>query len=89
MKLNADLVTLSACETGLGKLTKCEELVGMTRAFMYAGAPALLVRLWGVADDATADFMTDFYAHLRAGLDMATASAETKRVMMHDPDHPY
>ena len=88
IKLNADLVTLSACKTGLGKLTKGEGLVGMTRAFMYAGTPSVLVSLWSVADKATARFMVDFYRRIRSGQDKATALAETKRQMMADPQHP-
>ena len=87
MKLSADLVTLSACQTGLGKLTKGEGLVGMTRAFMFAGTPSVLVSLWSVADEATAVFMVDFYSRIRAGKDKATALMETKRRMMNHPEH--
>jgi CHAT domain-containing protein/Tfp pilus assembly protein PilF len=67
MRIDADLVTLSACETGLGKEMGGEGLVGLTRAFQYAGARSVLASLWSVADDSTADLMGRFYRHLRAG----------------------
>ena len=61
LKLPAELVVLSACQTGLGKEIKGEGLVGLTRAFMYAGAARVVVSLWSVNDKATADLMTMFY----------------------------
>ncbi len=61
LKLGAPLVMLSACETGLGKEKRGEGVIGLTRAFMYAGAPAVGVSLWSVSDRSTADLMTDFY----------------------------
>ena len=61
LKLNADVVVLSACQTGLGKEVKGEGLVGLTRGFMYAGAPRVVVSLWNVNDAATAELMTRFY----------------------------
>jgi CHAT domain-containing protein len=65
MRLNADLVVLSACETGLGKEMRGEGIVGLTRAFLYAGTPAVVVSLWKVADSSTAELMVRFHAHLR------------------------
>ena len=64
MRLGADLVVLSACETGLGPNVRGEGLVGMTRAFMYAGAPTVVVSLWSVSDPATASLMAEFYSGL-------------------------
>jgi CHAT domain-containing protein len=61
LKLNADVVVLSACQTGLGKDVKGEGLVGLTRGFMYAGTPRVVVSLWSVNDVATAELMTHFY----------------------------
>jgi CHAT domain-containing protein len=61
LKLPAELVVLSACQTGLGKEIKGEGLVGLTRGFMYAGAARVVVSLWSVNDKATADLMTKFY----------------------------
>jgi CHAT domain-containing protein len=61
LKLSAELVTLSACQTGLGKEIRGEGLVGMTRGFMYAGAPRVVVSLWSVSDEGTAELMARFY----------------------------
>jgi len=62
LKLKADLVTLSACQTGLGKVYKGEGIVGLSRALLYAGAKNMLVSLWSVADQSTADLMVNFYS---------------------------
>jgi CHAT domain-containing protein/Tfp pilus assembly protein PilF len=64
LKLNADLVVLSACQTGLGKLIRGEGMVGLTRAFMYAGTPSVVVSLWSVSDMSTASLMGEFYKNL-------------------------
>jgi CHAT domain-containing protein/Tfp pilus assembly protein PilF len=61
LHLPADLVVLSACQTALGKEVKGEGLVGLTRGFMYAGAPRVIASLWQVDDVATADLMSQFY----------------------------
>ena len=67
VRLDADLVTLSACDTALGKEMGGEGLVGLTRAFQYAGARSVLASLWGVSDVSTANFMKRFYGYLRSG----------------------
>jgi CHAT domain-containing protein len=64
LKLPADLVTLSACQTALGRDVRGEGLIGMTRGFMYAGAARVLASLWAVRDGETASLMTAFYTHL-------------------------
>jgi CHAT domain-containing protein len=61
LKLNADLVVLSACQTALGKEVRGEGLIGLTRGFMYAGAPRVVASLWRVDDRATAELMKRFY----------------------------
>lgn len=67
LRLEADLVTLSACETGLAKALNGDDLVGMTRGFLYAGASNIVASLWEVEDRTTADLMTAFYKALKAG----------------------
>lgn len=64
LDLPADLVVLSACQTGLGKQVRGEGLIGLTRGFMYAGAPRVVVSLWRVEDRATAELMKRFYRHM-------------------------
>lgn len=64
LKLNADLVVLSGCETGLGKDVKGEGLVGLSHAFFYAGTPSLVVSLWKVQDRSTADLMVNLYREI-------------------------
>ena len=67
MRINADLVTLSACETALGKNVTGEGIIGLTRAFFFAGAHAVVASLWDVEDASTAAFMQRFYANIRRG----------------------
>jgi CHAT domain-containing protein len=76
LKLGAPLVMLSACETGLGKEKRGEGVIGLTRAFMYAGAPTVGVSLWSVADRSTADLMTELYKHMLTGAGMSAVSAK-------------
>jgi CHAT domain-containing protein len=64
LKLDAPLVMLSACESGLGKVKRGEGVTGLSRAFMYAGAHTVGVTLWSVADKPTSELMTDFYQRL-------------------------
>jgi len=61
LELNANLVTLSACQTGLGKISKGEGVIGLSRALVYAGARNVIVSFWSVADESTSELMKDFY----------------------------
>jgi tetratricopeptide (TPR) repeat protein len=79
-RLGAQLVTLSGCETGISENKPGDELLGLTRAFLYAGAPALLVSLWRVSDDSTAFLMRRFYSHLQA--EPRPSRAEALRLAM-------
>jgi CHAT domain-containing protein len=65
MQLGADLITLSACETGLGKIEKGDDVVGISRGFLYAGASSIVSTLWQVDDEATGMLMLNFYSQLK------------------------
>jgi CHAT domain-containing protein len=85
LRLSSDLVVLSACQTGLGKLVQGEGLVGLTRGFMYAGAPRVVASLWAVQDRATAEMMGRFYeAMLRRGARPAAALREAQLSMRRE-----
>ena len=88
LRLNADLVVLSACDTGGGEIARGEGIIGLTRGFLYAGARSLLVSLWPVSDEATARLMLDFYGELLKGRTKARALREAKlRTMSRNPEH--
>jgi CHAT domain-containing protein/Tfp pilus assembly protein PilF len=78
LDLPADLVVLSACRTGIGKQVRGEGMIGLTRGFMYAGAPRVVVSLWRVNDEATAELMKRFYRHM-LGKGRLPASAALRR----------
>ncbi len=83
LQLRADLVTLAACESGLGRLTRGEGLVGLARACLAGGARGCLVSLWPVGDASTSRLMRDFYdAALRSGRDRDEALAAAQRGMI-------
>ena len=89
VRLDADLVTLSACGTALGREMGGEGLVGLTRAFQYAGARSVLASLWSVSDVSTARFMQSFYGHLRNGKtkDEALRAAQMESLQDSHPFH--
>ena len=66
-KLKADLVTLSACETGLNSIFAGDEILGLARGFLTAGASSLVLSLWTVNDETTSELMKSFYERLRSG----------------------
>jgi len=78
------LVTLSACETGLGQVTRGDEILGFTRSFLSAGAAGLVVSLWEVADDSTALLMTQFYGELARGLPAIDAMRRAQLALLRD-----
>jgi CHAT domain-containing protein len=75
LKLPAELVVLSACETGLGKEIKGEGVVGLTRGFMYAGSKRVVASLWKVSDASTAELMKRFYQGMLGGRKLHPAAA--------------
>jgi CHAT domain-containing protein/tetratricopeptide (TPR) repeat protein len=86
LRLDADLVVLSACRTALGQEIRGEGLVGLTRGFMYAGAARVLASLWSVEDRATAELMESFYrGMLRQGLSPAAALRQAQLEMARQP----
>jgi CHAT domain-containing protein/tetratricopeptide (TPR) repeat protein len=82
LKLPAELVVLSACQTGLGKEIKGEGLEGLTRGFMYAGAARVVVSLWSVNDKATAELMTKFYEKMLKQGERPAAALRAAQVEM-------
>jgi CHAT domain-containing protein/tetratricopeptide (TPR) repeat protein len=86
LKLGADLVVLSACQTALGKELRGEGLLGLARAFMYAGAPRVIASLWRVADSASTDLMSGFYqALLGTHVPASEALRSAKLRLMRNP----
>ena len=86
LNLPVELVVLSACETGIGKEVRGEGLMGLTRGFMYAGAPRVVVSLWKVKDTPTAELMGKFYeGMLRQKLRPAAALRAAQLAMWQDP----
>jgi CHAT domain-containing protein len=86
---HCDLVTLSACETGVNALAPGDEWIGLARGFFSAGAPSLLVSQWVVDDAATAELMIDFYSHLRSGAGPATSLRYAQCKLLTEKPHPY
>ena len=82
LKLPAELVVLSACETGLGKEVKGEGLEGLTRGFMYAGARRVVVSLWNVNDKATAGLMQQLYVGMLKNKKTPAAALRDAQIRM-------
>ena len=90
-----DMVVLSACETGIGKLQKGEGIISLARGFTYAGAKSIITSLWEVNDKATKTIMTDFYKNLKNGDDKAAALQAAKMAYLNNENiesqykHPF
>lgn len=89
LRLRCGLLTLSACETGVSAVMPGDELIGLTHAFLSAGAASVLASLWTVQDDTTATLMEAFYTRLRAGARPAAALRETQCEALRRQPHPY
>ena len=85
------LITLSACESGLGRIARGDEILGFTRSFLSAGASSLLVSLWPVEDDSTELLMTTLYGELARGTPSAQAMQRAQRAVLARPRYtdPY
>lgn len=89
LKLPASLVTLSGCSTGASRIYAGDELMGLARGFLAAGAAAMVVSLWAVNDPATAKLMTAFYQKLRAGNSARAALRAAALEIKSQHEHPY
>lgn len=92
VRLDAELVTLSACQTGLGREVGGEGLLGLVRAFHYAGARSVLASLWSVSDRSTAELMRAFYAQLKRGVSKDEALRQAQLELLRQGDaraHPF
>ena len=90
MDIKAELVVTSACQTAIGQIGRGDEIVGLNRAFIYAGANSVLGSLWNISDEATAELMKQFYANIK-NLDNAEAlrQAQLKMINSKDFNNPY
>lgn len=89
LRLEAEMVTLSACQTGVNALLPGDELHGLMRGFLWAGAPALTVSLWRVADRSTAELMALMYKSIKAGEAKRSALRNAQLAIKSSYDHPY
>ncbi|MDP2157170.1 MAG: CHAT domain-containing protein [Nitrospirota bacterium] len=88
LNIDASLVVLSACETAIGKVNTGDEIIGLTRAFIYAGTPSVITSLWRVNDKATYLLMSSFYRNLKT-MGKAEALRSAQRSVMKDYQHPF
>lgn len=86
---STELVVLSACQTKMGEHSLGDDIIGLNRAFIYAGAPTVIASLWTVEDRATALLMTRFYTHLRSGESKAVALQKAQTDIRAEYPHPY
>ncbi len=92
-QVHSDLIVLSACETGIGKMVKGEGVMSIGRSFAYSGAPNVIMSLWKVPDQSTKDLMAVFYSYVQDGYTFETALRQAKLDYLNDSDkltsHPY
>jgi CHAT domain-containing protein/Flp pilus assembly protein TadD len=86
---HTNLVVLSGCQTHLGKRSRGDDVIGLSRAFMYAGSPSVIASLWSVDDDATEKLMIAFYTHLKEGLTKAESLRIAQADIRRQFPHPY
>ena len=89
LKLNCGLVTLSGCETGMNEVAPGDELMGLARGFLSAGSPIVMMSLWTIDDEATAELMVAFYSELARTHSPATALRKAQMKLLHQRPHPF
>ena len=89
LQLPADLIVLSGCATGLNVVSPGDELMGLVRGLLQAGAQSLVLSLWDVHDESTKEFMIGFYTRLQAGLTKPKAMQATMQELRRSYPHPY
>jgi CHAT domain-containing protein len=89
LELHASLVVLSACETSLGKRNPGDEIISLTRAFIYAGTPSVITTLWKVNDRASYELIQAFYRQLQNGRSKAEALRQAQLTTLQKYPHPY
>jgi len=89
LHLPAELIVLSGCATGLNAVTPGDELIGLVRGLLQAGAQSLVLSLWDVHDESTKDFMIAFYARLQQGQSKPVAMQAAMMELRESHPHPY
>jgi CHAT domain-containing protein len=89
LKLNAEMVTLSACHTGVNRVFPGDELHGLMRGFLHAGAPSLVASLWATSDASTAELMKEMYSGISAGASKRAALRSAQLAVKDEYGHPY
>jgi CHAT domain-containing protein len=89
LRLSADLVALSGCSTGLSAIVGGDELLGLVRGLLYAGAQSVLLTLWDAYDSSTAEFMKEFYRRLRSEANKASALQMAMQEIRERYPHPF
>lgn len=89
LELSATMVTLSACQTGLNKQNPGDDLIGLTRSFIYAGSPSVVVSLWSVSAQSTLEMMEKFYNHIKAGMSKIEALRNAQMDMLQSTEHSH
>jgi len=89
LELEAEMVTLSACHTGVNMVFPGDELHGLMRGFLYAGTPSLVASLWAANDASTAHFMREMYSHISAGATKRAAVRAAQLAIKDEYGHPY
>jgi len=88
LKFNADLITLSACDTGLGKISNGDDVLGLVRGFIFSGAKNIISTLWPIDDEFTKKLMVNFYTNVKNGDSLAVALRTSQLKVMKENSNP-